>query len=190
LGPEPNWWPDIRPASPNEQSIRSKLHKVWHLIEHDMTWAEETIDDDTEVDRVQAHLDTAKAAVDAAVSALARRGGWREEEPYQDFPTDESVQMIRNGYRFSDHETGLTFKSGAALLAYMREEEGLDIDAIVAAPPEPSATQMLLDSLAVRVACPECDARAGVHCDDKEPHESRLVAALRLALTTVVYAEP
>lgn len=190
MGPEPDWRPNIKPASPNEQSIRSKLHKVWHLIGQDMIWAEETFDNDDDLDRVQAHLDTAQAALTAVVNALARRGGWPEEAPYQQIPTEESAQLIRNGYRFSDYQTGMTFKTGDALLEYMREQEGLGSGTGHDDEPEPRVSQMLLDSLAVRVPCPDCAARVGVHCDESEPHESRLVMAIRLALANLAYAEP
>lgn len=106
----------------------AKLRTIWRLAEADSQWAETAFNEDNEqeyaaMDSIQARMNTVQAAARGAGEALQRRSStWSNESLYT--PADEhAAQLIRDGGRFSDHQSGLIFSSIGALIDWLADND-------------------------------------------------------------------
>lgn len=118
----------LPPATPNERSMLAKLRTIWNLAEADSQWAEtafneDDAEEDAAMDSVQARMETVRAAARSAAEALQRRSStWSNESLYTP-PDEHATQLIRDGGRFSDHQSGLIFSSIGALIDWLADND-------------------------------------------------------------------
>lgn len=130
--------PPLEPVTPNERSMLAKLRMIWRLAEADSQWAEsafneEAAEEDAAMDSVQARMETVQAAVRTAAAALQRRSSTWGNENLHTPPTEEAVQLVRDGGRFSDEQSGLIFSSLTALIDYLVKTEPQEVTELITA---------------------------------------------------------